>query len=160
MRILKYFSYEAPFLSRESLWRSFVDELMPSFAQGSTKSEKLDFKVSRISLPLNLQSKLSIFFISQYIFSLFSSAALAFSIPVLASTPAFVTHTHVTKEFDPAVIFTSLSLFQVTTSCSPYVLIDDQFPAIASPPAHDVTSSCVISYFRCLKRAGPPSSSS
>lgn len=42
----------------------------------------------------------------------FFSAALAFSLPVLAATLAFVTYTHVVPGFDVAVIFSSLSLFQ------------------------------------------------
>jgi len=41
------------------------------------------------------------------------SVALAFSLPVLAASLAFVTYTHVTPGFDVAVIFSSLSLFQV-----------------------------------------------
>ena len=40
------------------------------------------------------------------------SAALAFSLPVLAATLAFVTYTHAVPGFDVAVIFSSLSLFQ------------------------------------------------
>lgn len=39
--------------------------------------------------------------------------ALAFSLPVLASTLAFVTYTHVTAGFDIAIIFSSFSLFQL-----------------------------------------------
>jgi len=42
-----------------------------------------------------------------------TSLALAFSLPVLAATLAFVTYTHVIPGFDVAVIFASLSLFQV-----------------------------------------------
>ena len=38
---------------------------------------------------------------------------MAFSIPVLAATLAFVTYTNATKGFDVAVIFASLSLFQL-----------------------------------------------
>lgn len=41
------------------------------------------------------------------------SAAFAYSIPVLAATLAFVTYTKITETFDVAVIFASLSLFQV-----------------------------------------------
>ncbi|KAJ6577414.1 P-loop containing nucleoside triphosphate hydrolase protein [Mycena capillaripes] len=39
--------------------------------------------------------------------------ALAFSLPVLASTLAFVTYTRVTSGFDIAIIFSSFSLFQL-----------------------------------------------
>ena len=39
--------------------------------------------------------------------------AMALSLPVLASTLGFVTYTNVTPGFDVAVIFSSLSLFQV-----------------------------------------------
>nr|GAT50189.1 ABC protein [Mycena chlorophos] len=42
-----------------------------------------------------------------------ANVALAFSLPVLASTLAFVTYTHVTPGFDIAVIFSSFSLFQL-----------------------------------------------
>jgi hypothetical protein len=42
------------------------------------------------------------------------SVALAFSLPTLAATLAFVTYTHVVDGFDVAVIFSSLSLFQVS----------------------------------------------
>ena len=43
----------------------------------------------------------------------FFSMAMALSLPVLASTLGFVTYTNVTPGFDVAVIFSSLSLFQV-----------------------------------------------
>ncbi|KAF8802448.1 P-loop containing nucleoside triphosphate hydrolase protein [Phlegmacium glaucopus] len=39
--------------------------------------------------------------------------ALAFSLPVLAASLTFVTYTHVTPGFDVAVIFSSLTLFQL-----------------------------------------------
>ncbi|KAJ7086116.1 ABC protein [Mycena belliarum] len=42
-----------------------------------------------------------------------ANIALAFSLPVLASTLAFVTYTHVTAGFDIAIIFSSFSLFQL-----------------------------------------------
>jgi ATP-binding cassette, subfamily C (CFTR/MRP), member 1 len=45
--------------------------------------------------------------------SIVFSMALAFSLPVLAATLAFVTYTHVIPGFNVAVIFASLSLFQV-----------------------------------------------
>ena len=48
---------------------------------------------------------------SSVIFKFFSMA-LAFSLPVLASTLAFVVYTRVVPGFDVAVIFASLSLFQ------------------------------------------------
>ena len=38
---------------------------------------------------------------------------MAFSLPILAATLAFVTYTHVVAGFDVAIIFSSLSLFQV-----------------------------------------------
>ncbi|KAJ7746385.1 ABC protein [Mycena metata] len=42
-----------------------------------------------------------------------ANIALAFSLPVLASTLAFVTYTSVTAGFDIAIIFSSFSLFQL-----------------------------------------------
>lgn len=42
--------------------------------------------------------------------------AIAFSIPALASVLAFVTYSLTGHSFDPAVIFTSLSLFQLLRS--------------------------------------------
>ncbi|KAJ7454700.1 ABC protein [Mycena latifolia] len=42
-----------------------------------------------------------------------ANIALAFSLPVLASTLAFVTYTRVTVGFDIAIIFSSFSLFQL-----------------------------------------------
>ncbi|KAJ7477714.1 ABC protein [Mycena latifolia] len=39
--------------------------------------------------------------------------AMAFSLPVLTATLAFVTYTQTTKEFDVAVVFASFSLFQL-----------------------------------------------
>ncbi|KAJ7164009.1 ABC protein [Mycena crocata] len=42
-----------------------------------------------------------------------ANIALAFSLPVLASTLAFVTYTRVTPGFDVAIIFSSFSLFQL-----------------------------------------------
>ncbi|KAF8071690.1 ABC protein [Lyophyllum atratum] len=42
-----------------------------------------------------------------------ANAAFAYSIPVLAASLAFVTYTKVTEGFDVAVIFASLSLFQL-----------------------------------------------
>ncbi|KIM40488.1 hypothetical protein M413DRAFT_19157 [Hebeloma cylindrosporum] len=78
MRVVKYFSYEAPFLSR-------IYKIRGAELQG----------------------------VKNILISQSANVALAFSIPVLASTLAFVTYTHVTKEFDPAVIFASLSLFQL-----------------------------------------------
>ncbi|KAF8922710.1 ABC protein [Mucidula mucida] len=42
-----------------------------------------------------------------------ANTAFAYSIPVLASTLAFVTYTSTHDDFDPAIIFASLSLFQL-----------------------------------------------
>lgn len=42
-----------------------------------------------------------------------SSIAMAFSVPVLAATLAFVTYTSTAHNFDVAVIFSSFSLFQL-----------------------------------------------
>ncbi|KAF8899910.1 ABC protein [Gymnopilus junonius] len=78
MRVVKYFSYEMPFLNR--IYRMRGNEL------------------SGIKSILVSQS---------------ANVAFAFSIPVLAATLAFVTYTHVTPGFDVAIIFASLSLFQL-----------------------------------------------
>ncbi|KAJ7872427.1 hypothetical protein B0H13DRAFT_2349463 [Mycena leptocephala] len=43
----------------------------------------------------------------------FHSIALAFSLPVLAAMPAFVTYTETSKQFDVAVLFASSSLFRL-----------------------------------------------
>ncbi|KDR69404.1 hypothetical protein GALMADRAFT_272012 [Galerina marginata CBS 339.88] len=51
--------------------------------------------------------------IVRILFSQSANVALAFSIPVLASTLAFVTYTKTTAGFDVAAIFTSLTLFQL-----------------------------------------------
>ena len=42
--------------------------------------------------------------------------ALAHTVPYLAATLAFITYTRVTNEFDVAVVFASLALFQVRAS--------------------------------------------
>lgn len=67
-----------------------------------------------ISWSRSLQSQFLIIFHSQTLLNKIRSVAFAFSIPVLAATLAFVTYTHVTPGFDVAVIFASLSLFQVS----------------------------------------------
>jgi ATP-binding cassette subfamily C (CFTR/MRP) protein 1 len=38
---------------------------------------------------------------------------MAFSVPILASTLAFVVYTETSKAFDVAIVFASFSLFQV-----------------------------------------------
>jgi hypothetical protein len=47
------------------------------------------------------------------------SLALAFSIPILAATVAFVTYSESSRGFDVAIIFSSLSLFNVRRPCAP-----------------------------------------
>ncbi|KAF9565380.1 ABC protein, partial [Agrocybe pediades] len=78
MRVVKYFSYEIPFLKR--IYEMRRDELRG---------------------------------VKNILISQSANVAFAFSIPVLAATLAFVTYTHVTPGFDVAVIFASLSLFQL-----------------------------------------------
>ncbi|PPQ77123.1 hypothetical protein CVT25_010817 [Psilocybe cyanescens] len=78
MRVVKYFSYEIPFLNRIYAIRG---------------NELRGVKNILVSQSANV--------------------AFAFSIPVLAATLAFVTYTHVKPGFDVAVIFSSLSLFQL-----------------------------------------------
>ncbi|KAH9481477.1 Multidrug resistance protein fer6 [Psilocybe cubensis] len=78
MRVVKYFSYEMPFLNRIYTIR---------------RNELRGVKNILVSQSANV--------------------AFAFSIPVLAATLAFVTYTHVKPGFDVAIIFASLSLFQL-----------------------------------------------
>ncbi|KAG0701997.1 ABC protein [Suillus ampliporus] len=78
IRVVKYFSYEVPFLQR-------IFELRKKELHG----------IRRI---LHLGS---------------ANMALAMSIPVLAATLAFVTYTLTTHNVNVAVIFSSLSLFQL-----------------------------------------------
>ncbi|KAG1750098.1 ABC protein, partial [Suillus lakei] len=78
MRVVKYFSYEVPFLQR-------IFELRKKELHG-------------IRWILHLTS---------------ANLALASSLPVLAATLAFVTYTLTTHNFNVAVIFSSLSLFQL-----------------------------------------------
>ncbi|KAG1887345.1 ABC protein [Suillus subluteus] len=78
IRVVKYFSYEVPFLQR-------IFDLRKKELRG-------------IRWILHLTS---------------ASFAVAMSLPVLAATLAFVTYTLTTHNFDVAVIFSSLSLFQL-----------------------------------------------
>ncbi|KAF8183977.1 ABC protein [Pholiota molesta] len=78
MRVVKYFSYETPFLDR------IYD----------TRGHELNA-------------------IKNILWSQSANVAAAFSLPVLAATLAFVTYTHVVAGFDVAIIFSSLSLFQL-----------------------------------------------
>ncbi|KIK67839.1 hypothetical protein GYMLUDRAFT_216120 [Collybiopsis luxurians FD-317 M1] len=78
MRIVKYFSYEPPFIQRIAQTRE----------QEMVGVKKMN----------NIQS---------------ANTAFAYSIPVLAATLAFVTYTRTTAQFDVAVVFASLSLFQL-----------------------------------------------
>ncbi|KAJ7120034.1 ABC protein [Mycena epipterygia] len=58
-----------------------------------------------------------------------ANIAMAFSLPVLASTLAFVTYTETNKAFDVAVVFSSLSLFQLLRQ--PLLFIPRALSAIA-----------------------------
>ncbi|KAF8900175.1 ABC protein [Gymnopilus junonius] len=78
MRVVKYFSYEVPFLT--SLYETRKRELHGIF---------------------------------NILMSQSANVALAFSIPVLASTLAFITYTETTPRFDVAAVFTALTLFQL-----------------------------------------------
>ncbi|KAG1821118.1 ABC protein [Suillus subaureus] len=78
MRVVKYFSYEVPFLQR-------IFDLRKR-------------EMSGIRWILHLTS---------------ANMALATSMPVLAATLAFVTYTLTAHDFNVAVIFSSLSLFQL-----------------------------------------------
>ncbi|KIO14750.1 hypothetical protein M404DRAFT_120129 [Pisolithus tinctorius Marx 270] len=78
MRVIKYFSYEVPYLRKLSELR---------------KKELRD--ICRIQ------------------FSTSANLALALSLPVLAATLSFVTYTLTAHDFSSAIIFSSLSLFQL-----------------------------------------------
>ncbi|KAJ8072221.1 hypothetical protein PM082_015779 [Marasmius tenuissimus] len=78
IRIVKYFSYEEPFLKRLN----------------DTRSSEID-GVRKMN---HMHS---------------ANTALAYSIPVLAASLAFVIYNNVTNDFDPAIIFSSFSLFQL-----------------------------------------------
>ncbi|KAI0073467.1 ABC protein [Panus rudis PR-1116 ss-1] len=78
MRVVKYFSYEVPFLSR---------------LYDIRKHELFGIRKIQIARSANI--------------------ALAFSVPVLAATLAFVTYTSTSHGFDVAIIFSSFSLFQL-----------------------------------------------
>ncbi|KAF7329212.1 ABC protein [Mycena kentingensis (nom. inval.)] len=76
---------------------------------------------------------------------------LAFSVPVLTATLAFITYTQTTKQFDVAVIFASFSLFQLL-----------RYPMMFLPRALSATADARISLtrlqkvFRAPLRAGDP----
>ncbi|KAF7317064.1 ABC protein [Mycena chlorophos] len=93
MRVVKYFCYELPFL--KSAW---VHGLQ---AKTDLEEEIHDIRSEEVRGIKKMQHSRS------------ANVALAFSLPVLASTLAFVTYTHVTPGFDIAVIFSSFSLFQL-----------------------------------------------
>ncbi|KAG1747098.1 ABC protein [Suillus paluster] len=78
MRVVKYFSYEVPFLQR-------IFELRRKELRG----------------------------IRQILHSSSANVALATTLPALAATLAFVTYTLTAHNFNVAVIFTSLNLFQL-----------------------------------------------
>ncbi|KAJ7824113.1 hypothetical protein B0H13DRAFT_2444703 [Mycena leptocephala] len=58
-----------------------------------------------------------------------ANIALAFSLPVLAATLAFVAYTKTSKQFDVAVVFASFSLFQLV--CQPMMFLPCALSAIA-----------------------------
>ncbi|TDL20835.1 ABC protein [Rickenella mellea] len=78
MRVVKYFSYEVPFLKR--IYDIRAQELHGVRSIGFSRSANI---------------------------------AMAFSVPVLAATLAFVTYTSTSHAFDVAIIFASFSLFQL-----------------------------------------------
>ncbi|KAG2138357.1 ABC protein [Suillus clintonianus] len=78
IRVVKYFSYEVPFLQK-------IFELRKKELRG----------------------------VRWILYSSSANFALALSLPVLAATLAFVTYTLTVHNFNVAVIFTSLSLFQL-----------------------------------------------
>ncbi|ETW82987.1 ABC transporter [Heterobasidion irregulare TC 32-1] len=78
MRVVKYFTYETPFLQR--IFDTRKNEL-----KGVRKIQ----------------------------FARSANIAFAYSIPVLAASLSFITYTLTNNSFDPAVIFSSFSLFQL-----------------------------------------------
>ncbi|KAI0956120.1 hypothetical protein AcV7_006609 [Taiwanofungus camphoratus] len=78
MRVVKYFSYEMPFLKRI-----------------------FDMRTMELKATKKIQ------------FARSANIAAAYSVPVLAATLSFVTYTATAHDFNVAIIFSSLSLFQL-----------------------------------------------
>ncbi|KAJ7771298.1 ABC protein [Mycena maculata] len=80
-----------------------------------------------------------------------ANIALAFTLPVLAATLAFVTYTETSKSFDVAVVFSSLALFQLLRQ--PMMFLPRALSAIADARNALARLSVV---FREEMRAGAP----
>ncbi|KAJ7056634.1 ABC protein [Mycena amicta] len=93
MRVVKYFCYEMPFLKSKPIF--------PEENRYERVAEISEIRAEEIHGIRKIQHSQS------------ANIALAFSLPVLASTLAFVTYTRVTAGFDIAIIFSSFSLFQL-----------------------------------------------
>ncbi|KAJ7830376.1 hypothetical protein B0H13DRAFT_2433724 [Mycena leptocephala] len=122
MRVVKCFCYEGSFL--EHLFRIRTQELRGirkiQHSQSANCGGGKECPDSRsaffLSCPV-LTFRVQVRPVPIFLWAGFerdpSSIALAFSLPVLAATLAFVTYTETSKQFDVAVVFASFSLFQV-----------------------------------------------
>ncbi|KAJ7780388.1 hypothetical protein B0H14DRAFT_3894057 [Mycena olivaceomarginata] len=114
MRVVKYFCYEGSFLN--DLFNIRKQELKGIKNIQHSQSSKCVHSSSAHSFTL---FDVSFFLLRSALLPDFSSSpgdphiALAFSLPVLAATLAFVTYTETSKQFDVAVVFASFSLFQL-----------------------------------------------
>ncbi|KAJ7865960.1 hypothetical protein B0H13DRAFT_1898341 [Mycena leptocephala] len=75
--------------------------------------------------------------------------ALAFSLPVLVATLAFVAYTETSKQFDVAVVFASFSLFQG----APFV-VDTEQPFEEERYWHVIEDSCLLPDLQLLADGG------
>ncbi|KAJ7513244.1 ABC protein [Mycena galericulata] len=80
-----------------------------------------------------------------------ANIALAFSLPVLAATLAFVTYTETSKSFDVAVVFSSFSLFQLLRQ--PMMFLPRALSAIAD--ARNALNRLSIVYHAALREGKP-----
>ncbi|KAJ7500976.1 ABC protein [Mycena galericulata] len=80
-----------------------------------------------------------------------ANIALAFSLPVLAATLAFVTYTETSKSFDVAIVFSSFSLFQLLRQ--PMMFLPRALSAIAD--ARNALNRLYIVYHAALREGKP-----
>lgn len=121
MRVVKFFSYELPFLKRKcnncgllSRGEEFNTDTPPALSEGVRDIRVNELKgIRAIRLCNSLKYVLCLFkAVMRQTHDLYS-IAMAFSIPVLAASLSFVAYTSLSSNFDVAVIFASFSLFQL-----------------------------------------------
>jgi hypothetical protein len=117
IRIVKFFTYENPFLQRMSsllpmVLHTFIDPESRYLRDQETGTKRCCQNsvrsVGKVSDP--------VLWISLVALTPDRSYAVAFSLPVLSASLAFVTYTETKKNFDPAIIFASFSLFYVRST--------------------------------------------